>query len=73
MLNQISIMGRLTREPELKTTQGGRSRLKEPRHETCIQCGRDWNVSVRAKLFRGKWYICPQCEAKNRKVRYDGK
>lgn len=43
------------------------------RHETCIQCGRDWNVSVMAKLFRGKWYICPQCEVKNRKVSYDGK
>lgn len=73
MLNQISLMGRLTREPELKTTQGGRSRVNEQRHETCIQCGRDWNVSVMAKLFLGKWYICPQCEAKNRKVSYDGK
>lgn len=53
--------------------KGGRSRLKEPRHETCIQCGRDWNVSDGAKLFLGKWYICPLCEAKNRKVSYDGK
>ena len=25
MLNQISIMGRLTRDPELKTTQAGKS------------------------------------------------
>lgn len=54
-------------------TEGLVIRMKTPRHETCIQCGRDWNVSVMAKLFRGKWYICPLCEAKNRKVSYDGK
>ena len=54
-------------------TDGLVIRMKTPRHETCIQCGRDWNVSVMAKLFRGKWYICPECEAKNRKVSYDGK
>lgn len=43
-------------------TDGLVIRMKTPRHETCIQCGQDWNVSVRAKFFRGKWYICPQCK-----------
>ena len=42
--------------------------MTAPRHERCEQCGRDWNVSQCAKLLYGKYYICPQCEAKNRKA-----
>ena len=43
-------------------------RMKNPRYETCIQCGEKWNVSAHAKLFRGKYYICPKCENKNRRA-----
>lgn len=43
--------------------------MKNPRYETCIQCGEKWNVSAHAKLFRGKYYVCPKCESKNRRAR----
>jgi len=38
---------------------------KKNRYETCIRCGRRWNVSVRAPE-RGA-YICPHCRGKERR------
>lgn len=40
------------------------------RIEKCVQCGGILNVSEKARLIQGKVYVCPQCEAKNRKVRH---
>lgn len=33
------------------------------RYETCVKCGRSWNVSVYAKVHRSG-YICPHCRRK---------
>lgn len=41
--------------------------MKALRYERCEQCGEIWNVSTTAKLLYGKYYICPKCDAKNRK------
>ena len=40
------------------------------RIEKCVQCGGILNVSEKARLIQGKVYVCPKCEAKNRKVRH---
>lgn len=39
------------------------------RKERCEQCGRIWGVSACARYYAGV-YICPQCEAKNRRTEY---
>lgn len=40
--------------------------MKNFRHETCVHCGKVWNVSVHRKtFFHG--YICPKCNARRRK------
>lgn len=56
---------------ELAAVEWNRANLPDEisyRHEKCIQCGSVQNVSVRARLIQGKVYICPQCEAKNRRT-----
>lgn len=40
------------------------------RKERCEQCGRVWGVSACASYYAGV-YICPQCEAKNRRTEYE--
>lgn len=33
------------------------------RYETCVSCGRKWNVSIYAPLG---WYICPHCRMREK-------
>lgn len=39
------------------------------RYEICKDCGREWNISLKATVYPGG-YLCPKCTAKYWKVRY---
>ena len=41
-------------------------RIKGYEYRECNICGRVWNVSA---LLKGSYYVCPECEQKQKRVR----
>lgn len=50
-----------------KKRERDHSRNSGARYETCKECGREWNVSIKAEI---PWtgYLCPQCREKFRRI-----
>lgn len=42
------------------------NRHADARFEICKGCGRDWNVSIKAKISQDG-YLCPRCRGSRRK------